>query len=170
MQKIMAKKDKNIKSKGKSKGKSVLKMMLLAPLMLGCMIFFKAAFVLFMVAMLPTIIAGYTDHSDDRIKVSTIGCCNFAGILPYLVPFAQQGGEWKYFDSYLNNFHMWLIVYGMAACGYGLIKFCPAIYHSFLRISYAGIVLKTEAQQESLLKEWGSDIAGLAMQNTITPH
>lgn len=161
----MAKKNKKKKPET-TKSKSPIKKIGLFAISIIMIVFFKAAFLLLLIAMLPSIIANYTDYSAEKIKVSTIACCNLSGAISYIVPYAYQGGEWEHFTHYFQNIQMWLIIYGMAACGYGLNKFCPIIYHTFLRLKYISKTMKIEQQHEKLKKEWGSDIAVVAAQNS----
>ncbi len=150
------------KKTNKPQKKSAIYMVLLVPLMLAIIVLYKSAFVLLLLGMLPTIVAHYAETTPQKTRTCTIFCCNLAGLLPYFTPFALSGGRWEDLGYRMADLDMWLRIYGMAACGYGLIKLCPAIYHGFLRISYASKAFQMQQKQDSLLKQWGDDVATLS--------
>jgi hypothetical protein len=152
-------KDKNKDKKVKKRG---LPIYLWLPLFLLLAIFLKASFVLLLFAMLPTIVANYADNTDERMRVLTVGCCNMAGVLPYFVPCMMQGGDLEHLKFYMVDGKMWLVIYGIAACGYGLVRICPSLCHFFLKLSYAGKCFHIQQKQDALLREWGDDLAVIA--------
>lgn len=170
------------KKQNKAKKSSIVPKIILVLIMLAIIILYKAAFVLLLLGMLPTIVANYADTTSTKMgatkmgatkisvtkidatkmRVYTIFCCNLAGLLPYFIPFAQNGGSSEELIHRVSDYNMWIIIYGMAACGYGLIKLCPTIYHGFLRVSYASKAFQAQQKQDALLKEWGDDVANIA--------
>jgi hypothetical protein len=149
----------------KSKNKS-MPMFLMLPLVLLMAVFLKAAFVLLLFGMLPTIVANYADNTTERMRVLTVGCCNMAGLLPYFIPYMVQGGDLGQLKFYMTDGKMWLVIYGIAACGYGFVRFCPSICHFFLRISYASKAFHLQQKQDNLMREWGDDLGVIISQNS----
>ena len=118
----------------------------------------KSAYILVIVGCLPTIIAYYADKSEDKLEVATIACCNLCGVMPYVAEMASKGKGLTLMSHYLGSPHIWFVMYGSAAIGYGLIKFCPMLYRKSITIINSSIIYQLEQQQEKLVKDWGEDI------------
>jgi hypothetical protein len=121
----------------------------------------KAAYILIIFGCLPTIVAYYADKTEDKMEVATIACCNLCGVMPYVAEMASKGKSLSLMSHYVSNPNVWLTMYGAAAVGYGLIKFCPMMYRKSLKLINSSIVYQLEQQQEKLVRDWGDDIRDL---------
>ena len=146
------------KAKKAKKGRSLLPLFLLVPIMLVLVVLMEAGFLLVLFGVIPTIIAFYADTSDERLKVSTIACCNLSGVLPYALRLHAEHNSWSRLTAMLSDPMIWLQMYGMAGLGYMLIRFCPMLYHTTLRAINRSIAFQVEQRQEVLVKEWGEGI------------
>ncbi len=150
-------KTKQKKTKGKSRiGRNIA----VGLIFLTCVLIvtIKSAYILVLVGCLPTIVAYYADKSEDKMEVATIACCNLCGVMPYVAEMAAKGKGLVLMSYYLGSPTVWLVMYGSAAIGYGLIKFCPMIYRKSMGVINSSIVYQLEQQQEKLVKDWGEDI------------
>jgi hypothetical protein len=145
--------------KEKKEKKGGMTLVLMLPLFVVATVFMQATMVLILCGLMPMIIAYYADTSSERLQLSTIACCNVAGVLPYAVPLSQSGGKWEHLSYYVSDPMVWMVMYGMAGLGYVLIKICPYSYHAALKVSYASKAFQLQQKQDALVKEWGNDIA-----------
>ncbi len=144
--------------KKKNKGRRFLSFFFLLPILLVLVVVMEAGFLLVLFGVIPTIIAFYADTSEERLKVSTIACCNLSGVLPYAMELHKSHNSWSRLTAMLSDPLMWLQMYGMAGLGYALIRFCPMFYQMGLRAVNGSIAFQMEQRQEVLVKEWGEDI------------
>jgi hypothetical protein len=145
------------KRKKKSSKGALSKLMMLV-LIIGMTVLLEAGFLFVLFGMLPTIIAFYADTTDERLGATTIGCCNLSGVLPYVLTLHGASNSWTMLTQYLSDPMIYLHMYGMAACGYVLIRICPTLYRWGMRAINTSLAFQVQQQQENLVREWGEGI------------
>lgn len=120
-------------------------------------VLFKSGFIFLLLAMLPTVMAYYMDHTEDRSMFKTVFACNFAATLPTLAPMLQAS---KHYDigTVMTTPMVWLFVYGGAAAGWCLIYLCRLVSRLFIVLLYEYRITALERVQKRLVDEWGAHI------------
>jgi hypothetical protein len=129
----------------------------------GCValiVLLQSGFIFFLLAMLPAIMAFYTDMRPDKSVFKILGACNLAAAMSSLVPMVQTTLKFKHYDVTTVMFDpaAWLLVYTGAAMGWGLIYLCRFIARFALIMSYEYHVMALNNEQKHLLEEWGKEI------------
>lgn len=135
-----------------------MKLIVAIPLMLIMIVALRASFVLILLGMLPSVVAYYAGKDENKISVATITCCNFAGALPYILDLTQNGNTWIRLSVMLSEPMVWVIMYGMAALGYMLVRSCPLIYNYALIVVNTSLAFQLQQKQDTLVREWGEGI------------
>ncbi len=120
----------------------------------------QVGFIFLLLALLPTIVAFYTDTDNKRSVFKVIGSGNLAATLPTLVPMMKAAVHMKHYDieSIMIDPTNWMFVYMGAGAGWGMIYLCRFIARFVVTITYEYNINKLKLQQKQLVEEWGDDI------------
>lgn len=138
--------------------KLMMPVMILAGL--GMLVLLQFGFIFMLLAMLPSIVAYYSDHEPGKPAFQMVFICNFSATLPSIMPMIQASLKMRHYDVsfILEDSKVWLIVYGGAAIGWGLVFLSRTIANVVISITYDYNRVELEKFQEKLVREWGEDI------------
>jgi len=125
---------------------------------IGLMMIMSYGTLLFLLGMLPTFVASYVDHSHDRNNYRVVAACNFSGVLPFVMDLWKQGITSDSVTNMLMNPQVWLLMYGAAAFGWGVVWFFPKAMHMLLEMVQNSTIKSLEAKQQQIVDEWGIDV------------
>ncbi len=127
---------------------------------LGVMIFALPSFLLFGVAMLPTLGAYTIDSHASMCLTRSVGFLNFAGTWPFLLQLWTGSNSLLQSTKILTDPYAWLLIYSAAALGW-------LFYLGFPTLSLAlqGHAAEQQAErlrnaQQKLEDEWGPEVMG----------
>lgn len=122
---------------------------------------FVWAFVYFLVAMLPGVVAYMTDIRPGKYASKSIMAFNMAGTFPFLGNIMFSPTPSVTATATLGDVQAWLMAYGFAAFGWGAIYILPHITQIYLEVKASFTVAKLTYVQERLVEEWGDDVKRL---------
>ena len=105
---------------------------------LGLIFVLKIGFIFLLLALLPTIVAYYTDSDPKKSTFKVVGAGNLGATLPTLIPMLKGGmGTHRYdYVTVIEDPNVWMFVYLGAAAGWGLIYLCRYIARFVVTMSY----------------------------------
>lgn len=115
-------------------------------------------FYVLLIGLLPGLVANFTDIRPGRFASKTIIAFNLAGLVQPLKTILVAGSPNQAAQSILIDPQNWLLVYGFAAFGWGIVFLLPHIALFYLEIRANYLIKKMKKYQEELLEEWGEDI------------
>ena len=132
-----------------------------ALLIIGCVagiVLLNVGFIFMLLGFLPTVVAYFVDDTEKKDLYKTVRATNLAGILPSMMELTRHGNPGAALQIAMSDPSTWLIVYGSAAIGYGLIWFCRwGSYFSMIAAAETRIYLLEQAEKH-LIDEWGEEI------------
>ena len=144
------------KDKKKKKGK-----LFSFPMIAVCVLLtfaMKSAFMLFIVGMLPSIVARMTSRSDSRIIFRIVLACNLSGVLPYVAEMLTTDNSFNMLLMMLTSPAVLLVMLGSAAMGHMLAWMSPYMVQFSYEIRNTSRIIRLQAKQKRLLEEWGPEI------------
>jgi hypothetical protein len=124
----------------------------------------RTGFIFVLVAMLPAIVAYYTDVTAERYTFKTIFACNLAGLLPSLGTMLKAGPSSALLQSTISNPGNWMVIYGAAMIGWLLVEVCPMIAHVVIAGLHQTQVGSIERMQKKIEGEWGPEVTQLSRE------
>jgi hypothetical protein len=115
-------------------------------------------FVVVAVGLLPTLIAMFIDLKTGKSESIAVGTLNVAGILPFVANLWVGGHTLVKSFAIVSDVYAWLVMYGAAAAGFGLLQVMPQAALKAIDALSRRRVGKIKERQAELIKEWGSDI------------
>lgn len=146
------------KGKSRSTGKSSLGVWFM---LAGAIVLLVGAFPTFIVAgvgLLPTVIALFIDMKTGKSESIAVGTLNVAGVLPFIANLWVAGHTLAKALAIVTDVYAWLVMYGAAAAGFGLLQVMPQAAMKAIDALSRRRVQKIKDRQQKLIKEWGSDI------------
>lgn len=135
-----------------------LHIILLTTFCVGGILLLNVGFLFLLLGLLPTVVAYIVDETKPKDLYKTVRAANVAGMLPTLAPLTQGGHPGAALQVAMGDPGTWLLVYGSASAGWGLVWMCRWVsYVSVVAASQARILLCEKAQKE-LEAEWGEEI------------
>jgi len=140
--------------------KNLVMMAIIMTLMAVILIYSGMSFVfaLICIGMLPGIVANILDSAKGRMASKTVIAFNLSGIMPHLVAIIASGMPNQTAAAILKNPSAWLVVYGFAAIGWGVVYVVPQITRLYFEIKASYMIKRFEYMQEQLVEEWGEKI------------
>lgn len=118
----------------------------------------NVGFIFLLLGFLPTVVAYFVDETPHRDLYKTVRASNLAGMLPTLAEMTKSHYPGAALQVAMSDPKTWLMVYGSAALGWGLIWLCRWVaYLSMLATGEARIIMLEHAQKE-LIDEWGEEL------------
>lgn len=117
------------------------------------------ATMLVVLGMLPALVASYVDTSSGRLAFRVILACNFAGVFPFLMSLYKEGPATsdRVYDLIFTPY-IWVVMYGAAAFGWGLVWFFPRASHYVLNRMQDASVASYREKQQQIVDEWGLEV------------
>ena len=121
---------------------------------------FFPTILLLVIGMAPSIVALIIDKRPRKVTARAIGYLNFAGALPYALKlWTGQNTISGVMELVLEPTAL-MIMYSAAAVGWILNIVMPPIMTAYLAVRHESKIRSIGSRQESLLKEWGSEVKG----------
>jgi len=111
------------------------------------------------VGMLPTIVAGLIDRSDQKFSMFCVGGLNFAGVFPYLMQVWSEDHSIANAGSILTDLFTLTIMFSSAGFGWMLVIAVPPVITAFLAVLDKTKLKQLKAQQQGIVEEWGDSAA-----------
>jgi hypothetical protein len=133
---------------------------LLLVVLVICGVLFAPTTILLLFGMLPTIVAGFTDRSEEKVRGITVGCMNLAGCFPFLLELWTTEHDIARSIEILSGASTWVVMYAAAGVGYCM-EWAMAGAASIYMTEMAQNRLKAiDKQQEQLVERWGKEVTG----------
>lgn len=121
-------------------------------------IMFYASLVMFLVGMLPTIVARIIDRSESRMRYVSVGGLNLAGLSPYLISLWFGHNDLETALYLIFDPLTLLVIYGLSAVGWVMYNMTPPLVGSVLEMASQRRMMALREKQRSLVSEWGPEI------------
>ncbi len=117
--------------------------------------------IIFVIAMIPTAVASFTDRTMERTAGITVGAMNFAGVLPALLNLWQSGHAVENSLRIISQPLMLLYMYGGAGIGTLIYFNTPPIVSNFLKKKGLNRLDRIEKRHKQLIEKWGITVTGI---------
>lgn len=127
-------------------------------LLLLPLIFFVPVMLVVIIAMLPTFTAAITDRRPEKTAALCVGGCNLSATIPFVIHLVLTERGMAIFWGFVNDYTAWLVTYGAAAIGWGLVWIIPK---GMVRLSNwmgARDLSGLRKRQQELIDEWGVEL------------
>lgn len=121
---------------------------------------FSAVMVIFVIGMIPTLVAGIVDKTYGRIRCLTVGALNFAGCAPFMIEVFKKGNDVSMAIAYMVQPRTIVVIYFAAAMGYLIDWAMTGIVSSIMVQRARGKLKSIEKQKEDLSERWGPEVTG----------
>ena len=128
-------------------------------MLLVCALVFASSTMVFVVCMLPTLVAAVIDKNPQKTLWLTIGAVNLAGTVPAWFALWDLGAHMSDALSVLSNPRILLIAYGAAAAGWVIHMNVTPLVAALLVRRNEGRIKDIEKRQKELTRKWGPEIA-----------
>ncbi len=121
-------------------------------------IFAAPTALLFIVGLIPTVVAAIIDRDPEKSAPLTVGPMNICGILPFTMEM------WRHNHTLPTALHMlsdpltWLVMYGAAAVGWIFYYMIPPMVTGFEVVRWQGRVETLRGKKIALIEEWGPEV------------
>ncbi len=123
-------------------------------------VMFSAVMIIFVIGMIPTLVAGVVDKTHGRVRCLTVGAMNFAGCAPFMIEVFNKGNDVSVALAYIAQPRTIVVIYFAAAMGY-LIDWAMTGIVSSIMVQRARAKLKNmEKQKKDLIERWGPEVTG----------
>lgn len=136
---------------------------------IGIMIFALPSFLLFGIAMLPTLGAYVADENDNRSLTHSVGFLNFAGAWPFLLKLWTGANSLLQSAQILTDPYAWLLIYSAAALGWLFYLAFPTFSSAMQNHSAGQRARKFRRNQERLEAIWGQEVLGRKAASGMPP-
>ena len=113
---------------------------------------------IFVLGMLPWLVATYVDDTQERNPSRVMLACNFSGVMPIMTALWKKGISFDNMWSVMMDPSSWLIMYGAAAFGWVLLWFFPVAVHFVLDLFQNSNVHGLKKRQQDIVDEWGMQV------------
>lgn len=129
-------------------------------LLLGAMLFFFAAplFIVFLIGMVPTIVAFVCDRDREKFTAIAVGAGNLAGVVPFLISLAVLGPTLNRAAETITDVFSIAVMYGAAAGGWMVVYVLPPIVAVYMNVTTETRIQKLRKDQRKLVETWGADV------------
>lgn len=119
-----------------------------------------ATTILFLVGMIPTMVAFVVDRDPDKPAPITVGGFNFCGCLPFAITMWQKGGGIPMLMKLMSDPLTWLVMFGAASVGWAFYFGIPPLIASAEVMRGERRVDQLKQKKVALVQEWGPEVAG----------
>ncbi len=115
-------------------------------------------FYMLVIGMTPAILSYIIDIRPGKAASKTIIAFNLAGISQPLNTIINAGSPNQAAEFVLKNPEQWILAYGFAAFGMGVIYLLPHMANLYLDVKARYLVSRMKEVQDELEKEWGEEV------------
>ncbi|PZO82812.1 MAG: hypothetical protein DI626_09675 [Micavibrio aeruginosavorus] len=123
-------------------------------------VMFSAIMIIFVIGMIPTLVAGVVDKTHGRIRCLTVGAMNFAGCAPFMIEVFKKGNDVSTAIAYMVQPRTIVVIYFAAAMGYLIDWAMTGIVSSIMVQRARGKLKNMEKQKKELVERWGPEVTG----------
>jgi len=153
----MAKKKKKNKGKGKKKSTFPIKVYLSILLILSMV--FLSSTLLFLICMLPSLVAIVIDRHPQRSLGMTVSAMNFAGLVPFWLDLLEGGHSLDLAYSLIFDPFVLMVTYSAAGFGWALYFYIPPFVATIIARKAKKRLEAIKKEQEKLKEQWGIEVA-----------
>ncbi len=110
------------------------------------------------VGMLPAIVANLIDTRKGRYASKCVTAFNMAGVTPNLAGTLASGSPNHTAATLFENPESWVLMYGFAGFGWGIVYLIPRMAQLYFEISSAYHIEKLAELQKALVDEWSEEV------------
>ncbi|HET8727476.1 MAG TPA: hypothetical protein VFO41_08200 [Alphaproteobacteria bacterium] len=114
---------------------------------------------LFVIGMVPTLVAMVIDRDPNKYAPITVGSLNFCGVMPAAISLWQNGHTLGRSASLLADPFTWLTMYAAAAVGWLVYFFVPPAVSLVVGLRAEAEIKRLQERQADLIEEWGEEVA-----------
>lgn len=123
-------------------------------------VMFSAIMIIFVIGMIPTLVAGVVDKTHGRIRCLTVGAMNFAGCAPFMIEVFKKGNDISTAVTYMVQPRTIVVIYFAAAMGYLIDWAMTGIVSSIMVQRARGKLKAMEKHKKELVERWGAEVTG----------
>ncbi len=127
-------------------------------ILVGLMMFATPAFLLFMVGVVPAMVAVVVDREPGRNATLAVCATNVAGVAPFVVELVISGATMSHALSMMSDVFVLAVMYGTAARGWGLVLGMPKVAAVYINVTNEARVQALRREQKRLVDEWGAGV------------
>lgn len=116
--------------------------------------------VLFVVGMMPTLVAAIVDRDRSRYLARAVAAMNLAGLVRPVLAVLHIGLNLASVEHVLSDPETWLVMYGAAAIGWLITLGMPSIARLLVDIRADQMQRQLQERADELVKEWGDEVKG----------
>lgn len=136
----------------------VLAAILLIPLSLVLIVVLQGGFVFVVFGLMPSLVAYFVDGHTGKPTFKTVLAFNLAGILPTMNDVVQSDSMGATMQVLMGDAYSWFLVYGAAACGYGILLCSRSLTQIGIIITDQTRTDMLTKKQAALVEEWGQRV------------
>jgi hypothetical protein len=148
------------KKKAKKAGNSKWGAQVLALFGLVTAFVFMPTTAMMVIAMLPTIAAGFSDRIRGETRALTIGAMNVAGCTPFLLQLWTSGHNLDNALSIISDPLTIVVVYSAAGVGWIIDWATAGMVATIMQQSGVRRLADIKARQAALVERWGPEVTG----------
>ncbi len=115
---------------------------------------------LMMFGMLPTMVAAFTDKTEEKTKGLTVGAMNMAGCFPFVLELWTSSHTPEKAFAIITDPLTVVIMYAAAGMGYMIDWTLTGVIATFLSERGKSRLVEIEKRQKELVERWGREVTG----------
>jgi hypothetical protein len=115
--------------------------------------------ILFVVGMVPTIVAAIVDRQRKRYLARAVAAMNLAGLVQPVLMLLHIGMSIAGVLHVLSDPTSWLVMYGSSAVGWIITLGMPSIARVVVDMRADQVERRLAARARELVREWGEEVA-----------
>lgn len=124
----------------------------------AAIILINVSFLLFLLALLPSIMAYYVDSHPKKLAFKVVLSGNISAALPTIMPLMKSASSHDISSAMIDP-KVWMFIYMGAGAGWALIYLCKFVARFVVAMSFEFNIRTLENAQKTLIEEWGDDVA-----------
>jgi hypothetical protein len=151
----------NVANSANMKAMSGRRIALLLLVLLGIALFFLAAplFIVFVIGMVPTVVAFVCDRDREKFSAIAIGAGNLAGVVPFLISLAIDGPTLARARQAVTDVFTLAVMCGGAGAGWLVVTVLPSVVAVYMNVMTEARIQRLRKHQRTLVEEWGNEVA-----------
>jgi len=128
-------------------------------MMVPAFIFALPSALIFVVGMIPAMVAYAVDHDSDKTAPMIVGTLNFVGVLPFIMELWTHLNTLARAMEMMTNPATWLVMYGAAGLGWVFFHRIPVAVADYEVSRIEGKIERLRGRLKELRDEWGPEVA-----------
>ncbi|MES2214978.1 MAG: hypothetical protein V4485_03035 [Pseudomonadota bacterium] len=115
----------------------------------------RYAFVLYLAAMLPSVVAIFVDRTDHKCSSATICSFNLIGTLPYIIRLWDSSDLATAVQTTITDIRTWFMIYGVTLVGHIVYWLLPLIFSKLYVTKFQIHSSFLQADRDRICADWG---------------